>query len=247
MSLYVARWLTVPAVMSTGEILTRQRGTPQGGAASPLLANLFLHYALDAWLSRECPTVQFERYVDDVVIHCFTERQARFVRDKVSGRLAECGLRMHPDKTKIVYCRDHRRRESYPVVSFDFLGFTFQPRMVPSEAGMFLGFSPAISRRARKRIVEVCRSWKLWNMCGSPLWALAVRINAVVRGWYGYYSRFNPGLCKHALRVVNFHLRKWLRRKYKRYSSKTRAARALQRIYRRDPTLFFHWSVGIID
>ncbi len=182
-----------------------------------------------------------------LVIHCHTERQARFICAKVADRLVSCGLRMHPDKTKIVYCRDHRRVGRHPVVSFDFLGFTFQPRMGKSkEGGVYLGYGPAISRRAKKRIASVCRSWDLGRMVSLPLSTVARRINAIVRGWYVYYSRFYPSLCVQALRVVNFHLRKWLMRKYKRYSSKTRATQALERIYRRDPSLFFHWSVGII-
>ncbi len=247
MSLYVQRWLTAPSSSSEGELRMRDRGTPQGGAASPLLANLFLHYALDAWLTRHCPSVQFERYVDDVVIHCDTERQARFVCAKVAERLSACGLRLHPDKTKIVYCRDHRRVERYPVVSFDFLGFTFQPRVGKStEGGMYLGYGPAISRRATKRIAAECRSWNLGSLVSLPLSAVARRINAIIRGWYVYYSRFYPSLCRQALRVVNFHLRKWLMRKYKRYQSKTRATEALQRIYERDSSLFFHWRVGVI-
>jgi group II intron reverse transcriptase/maturase len=248
MSLYVERWLTAPGIGAEGEVIARRRGTPQGGAASPLLANLFLHYALDIWLARDLPMVKFERYVDDVVLHCFTEKQARYVCDRVAGRLEECGLRMHPKKTQIVYCRDYRRQEMYPVVSFDFLGFRFQPRMGKSRAGEIrLSFGPAISRRARRHITEVCRTWGLGDLVSLSLYDLARRINPVVRGWYVYYSKFYPSLCSHALCVVNFQLRKWLRRKYKRYSSKTQAARALQRICRREPALFFHWSVGITN
>src|SRR5262249_27400559 len=150
----------------------------------------------------------FERYVDDVLVHCHTQRQAEFIRDKVAKRLRECGLRMHPDKTKIVYCKDHKRREAYSVVSFDFLGFTFQPRPARSrEGGVFLGFSPAISTKAKKQIHRECRSWQLSKWVSFPLSELARRIDPIVRGWYAYYSRFFPSLCGHALRIVNFHLR----------------------------------------
>lgn len=247
MGLYVKRWLVAPSVDATGKQTPRTKGTPQGGAASPLLANLFLHYAFDIWITENCPTVYFERYVDDVLIHCFSRRQAIYVQRKVAERLKSCGLRMHPEKTKLVFCKDHRRREDYPHVSFDFLGFTFQPRIAKSkEKGVFLGFSPAISKKAKKEIVRVCRSWRLWDHVSLSLGDLAERINAVVRGWYQYYSRFQRSYCVYALGVVNFHLIKWLRRKYKRYSSKTRAAQALQRIQKREPHLFYHWSVGVL-
>ena len=123
--LYVTRWLQAPLRQPDGTLTARDRGTPQGSAISPVLANLYLHYAFDMWLVRTFPTVTFERYCDDAVIHCVSEEQARQVRDALAARLAAVGLELHPDKTRIVYCKDADRRGDYEVTSFTFLGYTF--------------------------------------------------------------------------------------------------------------------------
>jgi RNA-directed DNA polymerase len=126
--LYVKRWLAAPIQQPDGTLVERDRGTPQGSAVSPVLANLFMHYAFDSWMEREFPAVEFERYADDAVVHCATERQAREVLAALTERMKEVGLRLHPDKTKIVYCKDSRRRGSYEHTTFTFLGYTFRPR-----------------------------------------------------------------------------------------------------------------------
>jgi retron-type reverse transcriptase len=112
--LYIDRWLKAPVRMADGRLIGRERGTPQGGVISPLLANLFLHYAFDMWMRRNFPDIPFERYADDAICHCRTEDQAMALRTALETRFADCGLTLHPDKTKIVYCRDESRRENYP-------------------------------------------------------------------------------------------------------------------------------------
>jgi len=189
--LYVKRWLQAPVQQADGTMLMRDRGTPQGSSVSPVLANLFLHYALDAWMAREFPGVQFERYVDDAVVHCVSERQARTVLAAIAARMDQVGLRLHPDKTRIVYCQDGRRRASYEHTEFTFLGFTFRQRSVRAKDGRrFSSFNPAISKQALKKISAEVRSWRLQNRTGDDLVDLAGYINQIVRGWMRYYGAF---------------------------------------------------------
>jgi RNA-directed DNA polymerase len=146
--LYVERWLKAPLQLEDGRLVERGRGTPQGSAISPLLANMFLHYAFDAWMAREYPDVRFERYCDDVIVHASSERQARFLRGAIARRLAECGLQLNERKTRIVYCKDSTRRGSYEPERFDFLGYTFRPRLSRGKSGgQFVNFLPAVSDR----------------------------------------------------------------------------------------------------
>ena len=249
MALYTQRWLQVPAVDGKGQTITRDRGTPQGGVASPLLANLFLHYVFDVWMDKHFPMIKFERYVDDIIMHCFTKRQAEYTLDSVSRRFAECGLSIHPLKTKLVYCKKEGRYDRYADHSFDFLGYTFRPRMGPStrQDVFYLGFTPAISRKSRTKIIRTVKSWKLGSCVSLTIYDLAERMDRIVRGWFVYYGKFYPSLCLQAFAVLNFSLIKWLMRKFKRYRGhKTRAAKALKAIYQREPNLFYHWSIGVI-
>ncbi|MET7854420.1 group II intron reverse transcriptase/maturase [Streptomyces avermitilis] len=189
--LYVRRWLAAPLKMPDGTLLERKCGTPQGAPVSPVLANLFLHYAFDVWMAREFPAVTFERYADDAVVHCVTERQARQVLAALSDRMAEVGLRLHPAKTRIVYCRDGLRRGSYEHTSFTFLGFTFQQRQMRDKNGRIRwSFRPAVSRDALKRLGEEVRSWRLHRRVNLTVEELAQRINPIVAGWMQYYGRF---------------------------------------------------------
>ena len=181
--LYVERWLRAPLRLSDGTLQQRDRGTAQGSAVSPVLTNLFLHYAFDAWMAREFPSVVFERYVDDVIVHCVSERQARVVLAAIEGRMAEVGLALHPDKTRIVYCRDDKRRGSYEHTSFAFLGFTFRARGARDRNGrMFTSFLPAISKDALKKIGGEVRRWRLHRRTNLSETDLARAINPIVRG-----------------------------------------------------------------
>jgi RNA-directed DNA polymerase len=244
MLLYVKRWLESPSINEDGSVITRERGTPQGGVASPLLANLFLHYAFDAWMDRTIPTLPFERYVDDIVVHCKSRKQAEHVQILIKQRLESCGLRMHPTKTKIVFCKNQWRQDTSGPVTFDFLGFTFQPRLCSTSLGLITGFCPAISLRAQKRIRIECKSWQLHNQVFANLDEIAKKINPVIRGWYNYYSKFYRSLCLKALNYIDTQLIKWLRRKYLRYAkNKTRASRALAAIRERNSRMFAHWEV----
>jgi reverse transcriptase-like protein len=183
--LYVKRWLAAPIVMPDGGKQARNKGTPQGSAISPVLANLFMHYAFDLWLEREFPTVEFERYADDAVVHCATEQQARRVLAALGERMAEVGLQLHPDKTRIVYCRDrNRRRKDCAETSFTFLGYTFRARQAPARQGngaMFSAFLPAASKDALKKMSGEVHSWRIHLRSGTELKDIASWINPVVR------------------------------------------------------------------
>ena len=244
--LYVGRWLKAPLQRPDGTLVARDRGSPQGSAISPLLANLFMHYAFDGWMAREFPAVRFERYCDDVVVHCRSEEQARLVRDAIAKRLAECGgLQLHPDKTRIVYCKDGKRRGSYDHTSFTFLGYEFRVRKVRARHGeYFFGFNPAVSDEAAKRIRAQIRSWRLHLRSAWTLKELAREINMVVRGWINYYGRFRPSALYPSLNRINDYLVRWVVQKYKRYRGKwTRAREALRKTERLYPLLFAHWKL----
>ena|SRR2546430_311494 len=217
-----------------------------GSAISPVLANLFLHYAFDVWISRTFPGVRFERYADDAVVHCVSERQAQQVRDAIAARMVECGLELHPDKTKIVYCADANRSGSSEHQRFDFLGYTFRPRLARNKDGeYFASFSPAISDAAAKRVRKQMRSWWLPRRSDRSLSYLAQMINEVVRGWIGYYGKFRRSALYPLFRHLNEKLVRWAQGKYKRmrYSPK-RARQLLKEIATRDPGLFVHWQFG---
>ena len=248
--LYVERWLKTPVQLPDGTLEERHTGTPQGGVISPLLANLFMHHAFDDWLRRFHPHVQFERYADDAVLHCASEEQARHVLEMVRHRLAECGLELHPDKTRIVYCQDDDRRGRYEHIVFDFLGYTFQPRRARNRRGRyFVSFLPAISNKAAKRIRQTIRGWRIAaTRNNQSLEDLAKLTDPYVRGWMNYYGRFYRSKVGQVLRHLNQALIAWVQRKYPhRYRRKERAAaRWLRRIANRDTNLFALWRLGIM-
>jgi RNA-directed DNA polymerase len=243
MVLYVKRWLAAPVRLPDGTLAERGRGTPQGSAISPVLANLFMHYAFDAWMAREFPTVPFERYADDAVVHCKSERQARHVRQAIADRMAEVGLRLHPDKTKIVYCKDGNRPGWYEHTAFTFLGFTFRQRRARNRQGKsFSNFLPAISKDALNKISAAVRSWRLHLRTGHTFKDLARRINPIVAGWMQYYGAFYRSALSPLLQRINAYLMRWIRKKYKRLRGKKKARECWQGITGRYPLMFAHWK-----
>jgi RNA-directed DNA polymerase len=240
--LYVRRWLEAPTQAADGTLQQRDRGTPQGSAVSPVLANLFLHYAFDAWMAREFPAVAFERYVDDAVVHCVSERQARQVLAAIADRMEQVGLRLHPGKTRIVYCKDGKRRGSHEHTLFTFLGYTFRQRRARDRNGeSFSNFLPAISKDALKRINAEVRSWRLRNRTGLTFKEISRRINPIVRGWMQYYGAFYRSALYPLLARINAYLMRWIRKKYKRLRAKKNAFRCWQGITTRFPRMFAHW------
>jgi len=243
--LYIERWLKAPVQMPDGSIVERDRGTPQGGVISPLLANLFLHYAFDMWMNRNFPDIPFERYADDAICHCRSEDQAMALRAALDARFTDCGLTLHPDKTKIVYCRDESRRGAYPTFKFDFLGYTFRPRLVSKKSGgMGVSFSPAASPKALKAIRGTIRRWSLHLRRDKALDDLARMFNAYIRGWINYYGRFCPSALYSTLWSIERYLARWASGKYKTLRGRKRRSRHwLLRIAQRQPRLFAHWPL----
>jgi RNA-directed DNA polymerase len=242
--LYIERWLKAPAQDEAGQLLKRERGTPQGGVISPLLANLFLHYAFDLWMRRHWAHLPFERYADDILVHCRTEREAYVVVGKIAARLSECGLELHPEKTKIVYCKDGNRPGNYPNEKFDFLGFTFRPRKAPGRKGKFFcSFSPAISAAAVRNICDEIRGWKLHRRTMESIDDLAQVINPQLRGWFNYYGRFRPSAFRVIERHVGQSLVRWACRKYKKLRRhRSRAWDWLMGLIARQPSLLALWT-----
>ena len=248
--LYVKRWLKAPLQQADGTTQARDRGTPQGSAISPVLANLFLHYAFDDWMEREFPNVTFERYVDDAVIHCRTRRQAENVLAAVRERMAAVRLDLHPDKTRIVYCQDGVRRhggqgpdEGPGHTSFTFLGYEFRERTARSAKGdLFRSFGPAISKDALRRLSATVRSWRLHHRTHLSEKDLADRINPIVQGWLQYYGRYNQFALYPLLRRINAYLMRWLRKKHERLRGARKAYKAWEKAVAQRPTFFAHWA-----
>jgi len=243
--LYIERWLKAPVKMPDGTELPRDKGTPQGGVASPLLANLFLHYAFDKWMGKHYLHVPFERYADDGIAHCRTREEAEKLKTALAERFAQCGLELHPVKTRIIYCKDNDRRDNYPETSFDFLGYTFRPRRSKNRWGKhFINFSPAISNKAAKAIRQEVRSWKLHLRSDKSLEDLSRMFNAVIRGWIGYYSIFYKSALYSTLRHLDRKLVLWATRKFKRLRAhRRRADQWLRAVARRQLGLFAHWRL----
>jgi len=245
--LYVERWLKAPIQHKEGQLDKRDKGTPQGGVISPLLANLYMHYVFDKWVESDIPYVKFERFADDILAHCQSLRQAEDVLVSIKGRFKECGLELNVDKTKIVYCKDVDRKGTYENESFDFLGYTFRARLSKNRYGKtFVNFTPAISNKAANNIRKEIRSWKIHLRSDKELTDLAKMFNSYVQGWVNYYGRYYKSAMYPFLMNIERNLIRWATRKYKRLRGhKTRAKHLLGRIKRRVPNLFVHWRLGL--
>jgi RNA-directed DNA polymerase len=240
--LYIQRWVHSPMQMPDGTSLAREKGTPQGSPISPLLANLFMHYAFDSWMVREFPDCPFERYADDIVAHCDSEDRARLLRAAIATRLGALGLELHPDKTKVVFCQDANRPGRSEHTSFDFLGYTFRGRLARGRRGYFVSFAPAISAKAKKAVGQKVRAWHLNRRSGTDLPSLAHEINPQTRGWIGYYGAFYRSELHFLGRRIDAHLLRWAMQKFKRRRGKLAKARTwLDAIRQRHPRLFAHW------
>jgi RNA-directed DNA polymerase len=229
--LYIERWLKAPFQKRTGELVERTAGTPQGGVISPVLANLFLHYTFDIWMGRNHPNNPWARYADDAVIHSHTKEEAERLLEKLKQRFHECKLELHPDKTRIIYCKDDDRTGTHSEMKFDFLGYTFRPRRSKNRHGIyFVNFTPAVSNKASKAMRQTIRQWRMQLKPDKQIMDLSRMFNAVLRGWINYYGRFYKSQLYPVLRHMNLALTYWARRKYKKLARhKRRAERWLER------------------
>jgi len=246
--LYIKRWLKAPLQLKDGTLVTRDRGTPQGGVISPILANLFLHYVFDLWMTKNLPNAPWCRYADDGLVHCKTEYEAKYILEKLRKRFEECKLSMHPDKTKIIYCRDGARKGSYKQIKFDFLGYTFRPRVVQNKNrdGMFISYTPAVSKTAVKAMRATTRKWNIRNRTDLEIINISRMYNPIIRGWFTYYGKFCPSQLYQFCRHFNKTLVSWALRKYKNLRGKTRAGKFIEGISKKNPQLFVHWERGMI-
>jgi RNA-directed DNA polymerase len=243
--LYIERWLVAPFAQADGTQVARTRGTPQGGVVSPLLANLYLHYVFDKWMERHCPAQPFARYADDGVVHCRSEAQARWLKARLDERFRDCGLELHPEKTRVVCCNVTKPLGEGVHKTFDFLGYGFRPRLVRCRDGrMRVNFTPAISQAAAKRVRAEVRRWRLHRRPFASVQDLAQAVNPVIRGWIQYYGAYNRSALVPLLRHIDWHLLKWVKTKYrKRRGSWRRARYWLGQVARHQSALFAHWRV----
>lgn len=245
--MYIKRWLSVPYQLKDGTQMERTKGVPQGSVVGPILANLFLHYTFDEWMRRNHSNISFERYADDTICHCVSQKQAEFIHRAIKKRFAECKLELNEEKTKIVYCKRNHRNIEYECIQFDFLGYTFRPRRsIDTHGEVFLNFSPAVSKKARTKIWETIRDWNQKYWVQMKLEDIAKQINPIIQGWINYYGKFNPGVLKEVLKRINLKLSRWIRDKFKGFRKfKTQAIHRLGDIALKNPDLFAHWSWGV--
>jgi RNA-directed DNA polymerase len=245
--LYVDRWLKAPMQKTDGTLVERTKGTAQGSCISPLIVNIFMHHVFDDWMKQHYPRIKFERYSDDIIVHCRSEKQARFILHEIEQRLNLCKLELHPEKTRIVYCKDNNRKDSHKYEQFTFLGYTFRPRLAKDGKGeCFVSFIPAISNKAAKNIRQTIRGWKIPKRTNATLEEIAKVINPVVRGWFNYYGKYYKSHMYRPLGHIERHLKKWVQRKYKKYRFHERQAKQwLGHYAKRKPSLFVHWKLGL--
>lgn len=247
--LYIERWLTASVELADGHVITRSQGTPQGGVISPVLSNLFLHYVFDKWMQKYHPQVKWCRYADDGLAHCESEAEARYLLTQLKQRFGECGLTLHPDKTRIAYCKDGQRKGLYDHVSFDFLGYTFRPRVAKNRKrnSLFVSFTPAVSKSSQKSMRFKIRKLRIRLRTDLNIAQLAGWLNPMISGWLGYYGQYCRSEMYKVFRQLNKALVRWARRKYKALRKhKSRACRFIQGIAEQNPGLFAHWRIGMV-
>jgi RNA-directed DNA polymerase len=238
--LYINRWLKTPIQYKDGILKERTKGTPQGGVISPLLSNLFLHYAIDMWLTRQHSKVLWARYADDGVLHCKTKEEAEALLVALANRLKECDLEIHPEKTKIVYCGSKKTETQK---SFTFLGYQFHKRRaaVKRTGEVFTGFLPAISKDRLKEICQTIRKDNIRARTDLSLEQIAEWYNPKIRGWYNYFGKFYPSKMNKIWAYFNRALMLWAKSKYKNIRTSNRKAVALiNRVQEKNASLFFH-------
>lgn len=244
--LYVERWLKAGVEQKDGSIVGRTKGTPQGGVISPLLANLYLHNAFDTWMQKHYPKNEFERYADDIVIHCETEKEAQDLQTALKERLLSYDLELHPEKTKIVYCKNYLRKGRGEHRSFTFLGFSFQPKMLKSKVGgQFLAFRAVVSRASKQTIRTSLKAIIGIRRTDWTIERYAQTVNSKIRGWINYYSKIEKWGIGRELSYVNELLIRWIRNKY-RTNSKKKSYAKLRQFQTEQPNLFVHWTFGIV-
>ncbi|MBU8909021.1 group II intron reverse transcriptase/maturase [Desertibacillus haloalkaliphilus] len=246
--MYIQRWLKAPFINSEGHKIDRISGTPQGGVISPVLANLFMHYAFDMWMVRTYQNSPFERYADDAIIHCKTELEALEILGKLNQRLKECKLELHPKKTKVIYCKDKDRMKEYPITEFDFLGYTFRRIFIKDRLGRLqFNFLPSVSKKSAKGFRDRIKAMRIHSFTGSKIEIIAEMINPTVRGWLNYFTKYNASAVRYSIDCINRRLVKWAMCKYKRFRGhRTRAEKWLRELAKREPKMFSHWALGMI-
>lgn len=244
MKLYIRRWLTAPFVTKKGRVIERNSGTPQGGVISPVLANIFLHYAFDIWMETNYSMAPFARYADDAVIHCKSEKQAKEIKESLTLRMKQCKLELHPDKTRIIYCKDKDRTKDYPITQFDFLGYTYRAVYIKCRDGKLRNnFIASASKKACKSLRNKIKDMELHKMTGSNINIIAKIINPIVRGWINYFNKYNPSAIKYTIECIQRRIVRWAMCKYKHLRGhRQRAEKWLLEVKTREPKLFAHWS-----
>lgn len=245
--MYVSRWLKMKIVNKEGKEYDREgKGTPQGGVISPLLSNIFLHYALDKWLEKHYPQTAFVRYADDMVIHCKTKEEAEEILSAIKERLGQVKLRLNEQKTKIVYCKDYKRTQKHPNVQFGFLGFSYQPRKSRSKYGegkSYTAYTAEISREKQKKIREAIRETTQWRNTKMEIRDIAEQLNRKLRGWIKYFGLYGKGALRRTMIYLDYRIVKWLQAKHK-ISGLRKATHKLTVIMKENPRMFYHWEKG---